>query len=259
MKGYSPYTGKDRWTAIAAILLAVALIAGCFGILYVWTRHLDTKAPESASSDEVIWHTDPPVPTKVDTGAQYTLTIEDAMRRIDRHNADVREQWGIVDEPESEAEAVERPAIEEHTEAELTAPEPVPRVLVPEARAGPEAEVDAEDPFEREVLVLAKMLSGECVEGQAADKIMASWTVINRVESPDWPDSVIAVVEDPDQFFAYFRSTVPTEESLQVAREVLADWYAGDYSSREETCGDAIYLFFSASGDGLVNAFREEY
>ena len=93
MKGYNPYTGKDRWGTIDTVLLVLTLIAGCFCIAYIWALYSEAKPPEPGSSGKIIWYAAPPVSAKPDTGAQYTLTIEDAMRRIDRHNADVREQY----------------------------------------------------------------------------------------------------------------------------------------------------------------------
>ena len=256
MKKYRPYKGKNVSDSIAtslALLTAFLLIIAIYASLVNSTNAL----PPDEEWERTIATISP---TQYVPGVSFTLTLEDAMRRIDRHNADVLKQQAELEkeEPPMPEESEPEPELVEEDFTEAIELEPVPEADAPLAVVI-EDEISPDYEFEYEVLTLAKMLEGECVAGQVADMIRCSWVVLNRVESANWPNSVTDVIKQPGQFYAYYPTTTPSEETLRIAHEVLTNWYAGDYSSREETCGENVYIFFSASGDGLTNAFRKSY
>ena len=110
------------------------------------------------------------------------------------------------------------------------------------AVTSPGAEHDAVDAYWLSRIIHAES-GGEPLEGQIA----VGNVVLNRVESPDFPDSVPAVIFDDQhgvQFEPVANGTVwnePTELSLEAARRAL---------SGENTAGGALYFFAPALSQG---------
>lgn len=84
-----------------------------------------------------------------------------------------------------------------------------------------------------------------CVEAEAADqglegKRMAADVILNRVDDPDWPDSITGVISQPYQFTSYWdgrmAKTLPSEETFEAVRMEL-----------EERGWPGLY-YFSADG-----------
>ena len=117
----------------------------------------------------------------------------------------------------------------------------------------------APTPDETEVEMLARMIWGEA-RGIASDmeKAACVWCVLNRVDNPDFPDTVAAVLEQPHQFAGYKPDYPATDEHKAIAADVLTRWM-------EERAGaadvgrvlPAEYLFFT--GDGEHNIFTDEW
>lgn len=117
------------------------------------------------------------------------------------------------------------------------------------AVTSPGAEHDAMDAYWLSRIIHAES-GGEALEGQIA----VGNVVLNRVESPDFPDSVPEVIFDTEhgvQFEPVANGTVwnePTELSREAARRAL---------SGENTAGDALYFFAPALSQGTwINASR---
>ena len=232
IKKPKPCTGRDTIIAIVTIAVSLALLA-LVAAAYIAIRPREYEMPP-IEEEQWDWSTWAPEPEMQPLGARHTLTIADANARIDRHNADAVAALTGNDAPVAEENI---------------------------ACAGQEPKPIA--PPEDEVLAVAKLLGnaagyGECYEGQIEDKVKVVWTVLNRVESQSWADTVIGVITQPGQFYGYRANTEPSDESLRIAREVLTAWYNGDYATRYETCGDAVYLYFSGNGS-RENIFRESY
>jgi hypothetical protein len=113
-----------------------------------------------------------------------------------------------------------------------------------------ETEQASRDPAE----YLAKTLYGEARGCSTVEQAAVVWCVLNRVddESGLWPDDIIGVVTQPNQFYGY------DPDLLAVVEDVLARW------EMEDIClGDVgrvlpeEYLYFT--GDGRVNSFRDQY
>lgn len=110
------------------------------------------------------------------------------------------------------------------------------------AVTSPGAEHDAVDTYWLSRIICAES-GGEALEGQIA----VGNVVLNRVESPNFPDSVPEVIFDTEngvQFEPVANGTVrsePTELSREAARRAL---------SGENTAGDALYFFAPALSQG---------
>lgn len=117
------------------------------------------------------------------------------------------------------------------------------------AVTSPGAEYDAMDTYWLSRIICAES-GGESLEGQIA----VGNVVLNRVASPDFPDSIPEVIFDDQhgvQFEPVANGTVtgePTELSLEAARRVL---------SGENTVGGALYFFAPALSPGTwIDASR---
>ena len=77
---------------------------------------------------------------------------------------------------------------------------------------------------ETDIEILAKMAWGEA-RGLSDEEIaLTVWTVLQRVDNPRWPDSIAAVVRQPNQFIGY-RSNHPVDENIRtIVEEALVAW-----------------------------------
>lgn len=106
-----------------------------------------------------------------------------------------------------------------------------------------------------EVEALAKMLYGEA-RGIASDteKAACVWCVLNRVDDPRFPDTVLEVLEAPYQFSGYSADYPVLPELEALAADVLTRYHAE--RDGEENVGRVLppeYCFFT--GDGKHNHF----
>lgn len=118
-----------------------------------------------------------------------------------------------------------------------------------------EEKEEAWDPDPLEVEALAKMLYGEA-RGISSDmeKAACCWCVLNRVDSPLFPDTVLEVLEAPGQFCGYDERHPLWPELEELAADVLCRHHAEQEG--EEDCGRVLpkeYLYFA--GDGQHNHF----
>lgn len=121
----------------------------------------------------------------------------------------------------------------------------------------PEAEPEEPEyiPDAAEVEALAKMLYGEA-RGIASDmeKAACVWCVLNRVDDPRFPDTVLEVLEAPYQFAGYSADYPVLPELATLAADVLKRYHAE--KSGKENVGRVLpaeYLYFT--GDGRNNHF----
>ncbi len=139
------------------------------------------------------------------------------------------------------------------TEATGAAPQVVDTVSV-ESTEPTEIPINKSD-----VEMLAKLIWGEArgvpsVEQKAA----VVWCVLNRVDSPLYPDSIEAVVTQKYQFSGYKESYPLTDECMEIAEDVLVRWYQEKAGAIE--VGRVLpkeYLYFV--GDGVLNYFSKEW
>ena len=111
---------------------------------------------------------------------------------------------------------------------------------------------EAWEPDPADVDALAKTLYGECRGCSELQQRAVAWTIFNRVDSEQFPDTVIEVITQPSQFFGYRESFPVTKDLEALARDCLIDWHNGEGRVLEPE-----YLFFT--GNGRINTFTTEY
>lgn len=131
---------------------------------------------------------------------------------------------------------------------------------------GSQLPIEAEDvavkgfysPTRADVECMARVLWNECRGVDSVDEQAAvAWCILNRVDSPRWPNTIQGVCTEPNQFA--YTNDAPIDEGLMwLAEDVVGRWLAekegDDVSGRVLP---ANYYFFS--GDGKHNYFRQEY
>lgn len=110
---------------------------------------------------------------------------------------------------------------------------------------------------ESDVIALAQMLYGEARGCSTDNQIKAVWCVLNRVDDPRFPNTVIGVLSAPYQFHGYSSSYPVWDNLKEVARDVLTRWSL----EKQGVCVNRelpkTYLWFT--GNGVENIFREAY
>lgn len=114
-------------------------------------------------------------------------------------------------------------------------------------------------PNAAEVEALAKLIYGEAgIVPSTTEQAAVVWCVLNRVDDPRFPDTVLEVIEAPYQFSGYDPEYPVKEEYALLAADVLTRYRAE--RDGEENIGrilPAEYCFFT--GDGRRNHFTTEW
>ena len=114
-------------------------------------------------------------------------------------------------------------------------------------------------PREEDVEMLAKLVWGEARGVDSIEqKAAVIWCVLNRVDSPKYPNTIAEVVMQKHQFTGYDDSHPVTAELSGIAEDVLIRWY--QEKAGADNVGRTLpseYLFFV--GDGVHNYFSEEW
>lgn len=110
---------------------------------------------------------------------------------------------------------------------------------------------------EADVTALAQMLYGEARGCTVDNQAKCVWCVLNRVDDPRFPDTIIGVVSAPGQFYGYSPNFPVWDNLYAVALDVLTRWSMekqGANVARE--LPDTYYWFTGFNGS---NHFREVY
>lgn len=114
-------------------------------------------------------------------------------------------------------------------------------------------------PNAAEVEALAKLIYGEAgIVPSTTEQAAVAWCVLNRVDDPRFPDTVLEVIEAPYQFSGYDPEYPVKEEFALLAADVLTRYRAE--RDGEENVGRVLpaeYCFFT--GDGRRNHFTTEW
>ena len=110
-----------------------------------------------------------------------------------------------------------------------------------------------------EVEAIAKTVYGEsAITGSDKEMAAVAWCILNRVDSPAYPDSIMEVITANRQFHGYNEEHPVDQCIVELVVDVLNRWDAE--KSGEQDVGrvpPAEYLFFW--GDGWHNHFTTEY
>ena len=124
--------------------------------------------------------------------------------------------------------------------------------------AVPEPSAETEMYFtEDDVIAMAKMLWGEARGCTRDNQIKCAWVVLNRVDDPRFPDTILGVLSQPSQFHGYSPDFPVWDELKEVARDVLTRWSMEKRGVTVERELPPEYVFFT--GDGIQNHFRAVY
>lgn len=107
-----------------------------------------------------------------------------------------------------------------------------------------------------DVVAIAKMLYGESRGCSIDNQQKAVWCVLNRVDSDDFPDTIIEVLSQPDQFHGYSTAFPVWDELTAVAEDVLTRWSLEKQGVEVKRELPKEYLFFN--GYHGSNHFRTE-
>ena len=127
-------------------------------------------------------------------------------------------------------------------------------VAVSEPSAEPEYEMYFS---EDDVVAMAKMLWGEARGCSVDNQQKAVWCVLNRVDDDGFPDTIIGVLSQPNQFHGYSPDFPVWDELYAVALDVLTRWSLEKQGVTVERELLPEYVFFT--GDGIQNNFRAVY
>lgn len=112
---------------------------------------------------------------------------------------------------------------------------------------------------DREVVeTIAKLVYGEARGCSKTEQAAVIWCALNRVDSPDFPDNIIDVITQKNQFSGYKENNPVYEEYVELAEDVLTRW-----KFEKTAVGDVgrvipkEYMWFK--GDGVKNTFRDAY
>lgn len=119
---------------------------------------------------------------------------------------------------------------------------------------------ETELPYDEETVeVLCKVVYGEARGCDKTQQAAVIWCILNRVDSDKFPNDVVAVVTQKNQFEGYSSKFPVTDEIKELVLDVL-----GRYEQEKagvENVGRVLpndYLFFRSSGKG-TNLFRQNY
>lgn len=121
-------------------------------------------------------------------------------------------------------------------------------------------ELPAEEYHDLAAEYIAKTLYGECRNCTKTEQAAVAWTILNRVDSEDpyFPDDIIGVVTQFEQYHGYSESNPVLPELLALTQDVLLRW-----ELEKMGVGDVgrvlpvDWLWFY--GDGIHNYFQNEY
>ena len=138
-------------------------------------------------------------------------------------------------------------------------------VTIPEPIESTEPSLDSirvngfEEKWHESAVYMAKTLWGEARGCSVAEQQKVAWCILNRVDDPRFPKTIIGVITAPGQFHGYSPNFPCTYELYELSMDVIAQWQlekAGGISDRNLDPG---YLYFCADESGVGNIFRKEW
>ena len=125
--------------------------------------------------------------------------------------------------------------------------------------AAPDEEPQSKEWPQEEVEAIAKTVYGESmITGSDMEMASVAWCILNRVDNPSYPDSIIEVITANRQFHGYDEENPVDPHIRDLVVDVLNRWDAE--RNGEKDVGRVLpaeYLFFW--GDGWNNHFTTEY
>ena len=147
--------------------------------------------------------------------------------------------------------------------AVLTAAASVPKGVPPEVNTEGLCVHTVKEPTyemyytDADVVAIAKMLYGESRGCSIDNQRKAVWCVLNRVDADGFPDTIIGVLSQPNQFHGYSTAFPVWDELTAVAEDVLTRWSLEKQGVAVNRELPKSFLYFT--GTGKENVFREGF
>jgi len=118
---------------------------------------------------------------------------------------------------------------------------------------------EAVEEVNQEAAYIAKTVWGEARGCSVEEQEKVIWCILNRVDSelPYFPDDIIGVITQPNQFHGYSPDYPVTSEHYELALDVLKRWNAEKRGEESNRNLPPEYVYFH--GDGKHNYFRVEF
>ena len=111
-----------------------------------------------------------------------------------------------------------------------------------------------EDTYNAEAEYIAKLLYGQARYNSPEAQKAIAWLIINRVESPYYPNSVQEVVEQPSQWMGYNYNNIIEDRLYEVALTAVNDWHNG---AHRPFSADFLYMVWTSDEITLRTTFEE--
>ena len=111
-----------------------------------------------------------------------------------------------------------------------------------------------EDTYNAEAEYIAKLLYGQARYNSPEAQKAIAWLIINRVESPYYPNSVQEVVEQPSQWMGYNDNNIIEDRLYEVALTAVNDWHNG---AHRPFSADFLYMVWTSDEITLRTTFEE--
>ena len=113
-----------------------------------------------------------------------------------------------------------------------------------------------EDNYNAEAEYIAKLLYGQARYNSPEAQKAIAWLIINRVESPYYPNSVQEVVEQPSQWMGYNDNNIIEDRLYEVALTAVNDWHNG---AHRPFSADFLYMVWTSDEITLRTTFEETH
>lgn len=111
-----------------------------------------------------------------------------------------------------------------------------------------------EDTYNAEAEYIAKLLYGQARYNSPEAQKAIAWLIINRVESPYYPNSVQEVVEQPSQWMGYNDNNIIEDRLYEVALTAVNNWHNG---AHRPFSADFLYMVWTSDEITLRTTFEE--
>lgn len=138
----------------------------------------------------------------------------------------------------------------EPTTPEITAPSVTPNLGYDEAFIAK---------WNESAIYIAKTVWGEARGVSAYEQEKVIWCILNRVDDPRFPSTIIGVITAPNQFHGYSSGFPYTDEMYDLALDVIYRWQLEKVGGESNRNLGPEYVYFSADSTGLGNNFRPHW
>jgi hypothetical protein len=113
--------------------------------------------------------------------------------------------------------------------------------------------LDIEAQYGEAAIYIAKTVWGEARGINAEGQKKVVWCILNRVDDERFPNDIIQVITQQNQFHGYSPNFPCTDELYQLSLEVIAQWQLEKIGGESERLLPPEYVFFY--GNGTENIF----